>query len=238
MVFVHGAGTMQNVVDGWTVYSPNFKFHSVLTKRGFGVFEVDYRGSLGYGRDFRAGTYMYIGGKDLEDELAGLDYLKTLRWVDEERVGIYGGSYGGFMALMALFLAPERYAAAAALRFVSDWENYYRGNPWYCIQRLGKPEDNPAAYYRSSPIHFAENLEDPLLLLHGVRDNNVHFQDAAQLVERLIRLGKDFELMVYPVERHGFTEPESWIDEYARIEEFFIRHLQPAPVGPPAMRGN
>ena len=227
VVFVHGAGVMQNVVDGWTVYSPNFKFHSVLTKRGFGVFEVDYRGSLGYGRDFRAGTRMYIGGKDLQDELAGLDYLEKLRWVDSERIGIYGGSYGGFMALMALFLAPERYAAGAALRFVSDWENYYRGNPWYCIQRLGKPEDNPAAYYRSSPIHFAENLEDPLLLLHGVRDNNVHFQDAAQLTERLIRLGKDFELMVYPVERHGFTAPESWIDEYERIEEFFVRHLQP-----------
>lgn len=227
VVFVHGAGVMQNIVDGWTIYSPNFKFHSVLTRRGFGVFEVDYRGSLGYGRDFRAGTRMYIGGKDLEDELAGLDYLKTLHWVDEGRVGIYGGSYGGFMALMALFLAPDRYAAGAALRFVSDWENYYRGNPWYCIQRLGKPEDNPAAYYRSSPIHFAENLEDPLLLLHGVRDDNVHFQDAAQLVERLIRLEKDFELMMYPVERHGFTEPESWIDEYERIEEFFVRHLRP-----------
>jgi dipeptidyl aminopeptidase/acylaminoacyl peptidase len=227
VVFVHGAGSMQNVVDGWTIYSPNFKFHSVLTRRGFVVFEVDYRGSLGYGYDFRVGVHRYIGGKDFEDEIAGVDYLKTLSWVDPDRIGIYGGSYGGFMAIMALVRAPDVYAAGAALRFVSDWENYYRGNPWYCIERLGRPEENPAAYYRSSPIHFAENLEDPLLLLHGVRDDNVHFQDAAQLVERLIRLGKDFELMIYPVERHGFTEPESWIDEYARIEEFFVRHLRP-----------
>jgi dipeptidyl aminopeptidase/acylaminoacyl peptidase len=226
VVFVHGAGSMQNVVDGWTIYAPNFKFHSVLAQRGFVVFEVDYRGSLGYGHDFRAGVLMHMGGKDLDDELAGVDYLKTLPYVDASRIGIYGGSYGGFMALMALFLAPQEYACGAALRFVTDWENYYRGNPWYCIQRLGKPEDNPAAYYRSSPLHFAENLADPLLLLHGVRDDNVHFQDAAQLVERLIRAGKDFELMMYPVERHGFTEPESWIDEYGRMQRFFERHLQ------------
>jgi dipeptidyl aminopeptidase/acylaminoacyl peptidase len=226
VVFVHGAGSMQNVVDGWTIYSPNFKFHTVLTQRGFVVFEVDYRGSLGYGYDFRVGVHNYMGGKDLDDELAGIDYLKTLDWVEPTRIGIYGGSYGGFMALMAMFRAPDVYACGAALRFVSDWENYYRGNPWYCVERLGTPEENSAAYYRSSPIHFAEDLEGPVLLLHGVRDNNVHFQDAAQLVERFIRLGKDFELMIYPVERHGFTEPSSWIDEYERIEEFFVRHLQ------------
>jgi dipeptidyl aminopeptidase/acylaminoacyl peptidase len=227
VVFVHGAGIMQNVIDGWTAYAPNYKFHTVLTQRGFVVFEVDYRGSLGYGREFRAGTTTFIGGKDLEDELAGVEFLKALPFVDAAHIGIYGGSYGGFMALMALFHAPDDYAAGAALRFVADWENYYRGNPWYCIKRLGKPEDNPAAYYRSSPIHFAENLQDPLLLLHGMRDNNVHFQDAAQLVERLIRLGKDFDLMVYPAERHGFTRASSWIDEYQRILDFFVEHLQP-----------
>jgi dipeptidyl aminopeptidase/acylaminoacyl peptidase len=229
VVFVHGAGIMQNVIDGWTVYSPNWKFHTVLAQRGFVVFEVDYRGSLGYGRLFRAGTRGWIGGKDLQDELAGVEWLKTKPFVDAEHIGIYGGSYGGFMALMGLFHAPGTYAAGAALRFVSDWQNYYTGNPWYCIKRLGRPEDDPAGYYRSSPIHFAENLEDPLLLLHGVRDNNVHFQDAIQLIERLIRLGKNFDLMVYPVERHGFVRPSSWIDEYQRILDFFQEHLQGAP---------
>ena len=209
-VFVHGAGSMQNVVDGWTIYSPNYKFHTVLAEKGYAVFEVDYRGSLGYGRDFRTGVHDYIGGKDLDDELAGVDYLRTVPWVDTQRIGIYGGSYGGFMALMALFKAPETYACGAALRFVADWANYYRGNPWYCVQRLGHPDKNPAAYYRSSPIHFASGLQDPLLLLHGVRDDNVHFQDAAQLTERLIRLGKKFDLMMYPRESHGFTAAASW----------------------------
>jgi dipeptidyl aminopeptidase/acylaminoacyl peptidase len=178
-----------------------------------------------------------MGGKDLDDELAGLDYLAKQGFVDMQRVGIYGGSYGGFMALMALFNAPERYACGAALRFVADWENYYRGNPWYCVQRLGTPEANPQAYWRSSPIHFAANLNKPLLLLHGMRDDNVHFQDAAQLVERLIRLEKRFDLMIYPRESHGFTAPASWIDEYRRIEEFFVEHLRPErPLGNAAGR--
>jgi len=229
VVFVHGAGSMQNVVDGWTIYSPNYKFHTVLAEKGYAVFEVDYRGSLGYGRDFRTGVHNYIGGKDLDDELAGVDYLRKLPWVDAQRIGIYGGSYGGFMALMALFRAPDTYACGAALRFVADWANYYRGNPWYCVQRLGHPDKNPAAYYRSSPIHFAGGLQDPLLLLHGVRDDNVHFQDAAQLTERLIRLGKKFDLMMYPRESHGFTAVASWADEYRRIEEFFDAHLRPGP---------
>lgn len=237
VVFVHGAGSFQNVVDGWTIYSPNYKFHTVLAQKGYVVFEVDYRGSLGYGRDFRTGIYDHIGGKDLDDELAGVDYLRKLGDVDPARIGIYGGSYGGFMALMALFKSPGDFACGAALRFVSDWANYYRGNPWYCVQRLRTPEANPAGYYRSSPIHFAGGLEDPLLLLHGVRDDNVHFQDAAQLTERLIRLGKDFELMMYPRESHGFTAPASWIDEYRRIEAFFDRHLVPGGAGTPTSTG-
>jgi len=240
VVFVHGAGSMQNVVDGWTIYSPNYKFHTVLAEKGYAVFEVDYRGSLGYGRDFRTGVHDYIGGKDLDDELAGVDYLRTVPWVDTQRIGIYGGSYGGFMALMALFKAPETYACGAALRFVADWANYYRGNPWYCVQRLGHPDKNPAAYYRSSPIHFASGLQDPLLLLHGVRDDNVHFQDAAQLTERLIRLGKKFDLMMYPRESHGFTAAASWADEYRRIEDFFDAHLRPGstPLTPTDVGGS
>jgi dipeptidyl aminopeptidase/acylaminoacyl peptidase len=237
VVFVHGAGSMQNVVDGWTVYSPNFKFHTVLAQKGYVVFEVDYRGSLGYGRDFRTGVYLHLGGKDLDDELAGVDYLKTLDFVDASRIGIYGGSYGGFMTLMALFQSPQTYAAGAALRSVSDWANYYRGNPWYTTQRLRTPESQPQAYYRSSPIHFAEGLQDPLLLLHGVRDDNVHFQDVAQLTERLIRLGKKFEIMIYPRESHGFVGPESWIDEYRRIEAFFDRTLAAAPPGAGGVSG-
>lgn len=229
VVFVHGAGIMQNVLDGWTIYSPNFKFHHLLAERGFLVFEVDYRGSTGYGRDFRGGVRGHLGGVDLEDELAGLDYLAARGGVDPARIGIYGGSYGGFMALMALFREPERFAAGAALRFVSDWRSYHRGNPWYCRQRLGEPEKEPEAYRRSSPIEFASGLTKPLLLLHGVLDSNVPFQDCVRLVDALLAAGKKPDLMIYPREDHGFTEAASWVDEYERILGFFERHLRPAP---------
>ena len=227
VIFVHGAGIQQNVVEGWSQYSPNFKFATVLSQRGFVVFEVDYRGSTGYGRDFRTDVAGHLGGKDLDDEVSAVEYLKALPCVDPQRIGIYGGSYGGFMAEMALFQYPDLFAAAAALRPVADWSNYYRSNTYYCLQRLGVLEDQPEAYRRSSPINFAQSLQDPLLLLHGVLDSNVPFQDTVQLTDRLQYYGKPFELMIYPREDHTFTEAESWIDQYSRILDFFVRQLNP-----------
>ncbi|MBI1805250.1 MAG: S9 family peptidase [Ignavibacteria bacterium] len=224
VVFVHGAGYLQNVFRGWSYYYHEYMFHHRLTQRGYVVFEVDYRGSAGYGHDFRTDVHLYLGGKDLQDELDGLEYLSRLGYIDTQRVGIYGGSYGGFMTLMGLFLS-DKYACGAALRAVSSWENYYKHNPWYTEARLGKPEENPDAYKKSSPLTFADSLKKPLLILHGMVDDNVFFQDAVQLINRLQKAGKKFEVMMYPDEAHSFTQPESWYDEYSRIEEFFDRYL-------------
>jgi dipeptidyl aminopeptidase/acylaminoacyl peptidase len=102
VVFVHGAGYLQNVFRGWSYYYREYMFHQRLTQKGYVVFEVEYRGSAGLGRDFRTDVYMHLGGKDLQDELDGLEYLKRLGYIDSARVGIYGGSYGGFIALMGL----------------------------------------------------------------------------------------------------------------------------------------
>ena len=225
VVFVHGAGYLQNVERAWSTYFREYMFHTRLTQRGYIVFEVEYRGSAGYGRDFRTDVYMHLGGKDLQDEVDGIEYLKQLGYIDHSRVGIYGGSYGGFLALMGLFLT-DKYACGAALRAVTSWENYYRHNSWYTEQRLGKPDDNPEAYRISSPITYADSLKKPLLILHGMVDDNVFFQDAVQLIKKLQRSGKKFELMVYPDEAHSFTEPESWYDEYSRIEQFFDKYLK------------
>ncbi len=225
VVFVHGAGYLQNVYRGWSYYYREYMFHHRLTQRGYVVFEVEYRGSAGLGRNFRTDVYMHLGGKDLDDELDGLEYLKRLGYIDAGRVGIYGGSYGGFMALMGLFRS-DAYACGAALRAVTSWENYYRHNMWYTEARLGKPEDHPEEYKISSPITYADSLKKPLLILHGMVDDNVFFQDAAQLIAKLQKSGKPFELMVYPDESHSFNAPESWYDEYSRIEEFFDRHLK------------
>ena len=228
VIFVHGAGYLQNTINGWNNYYREFMFNELLVQKGYVVLDIDYRGSSGYGRDWRTDVYDFLGGKDYDDHLDAIDYMIKNYAVDAKRVGVYGGSYGGFMAEMLAFRAPEKIAAAAALRPVADWKNYYASSPGYTAQRLGFPDKNPEAYKRSSPISYADGLKTHLLILHGLSDTNVHVQDSMQLVEKLVRLGKTpyFETMFYPSEDHGFVRPESWTDEYERILAFFEKHLK------------
>ncbi|HEY0546092.1 MAG TPA: S9 family peptidase [Pyrinomonadaceae bacterium] len=228
VVFVHGAGYLQDIINGWSYYYREAMFNHILTERGYVVLEIDYRGSSGYGREWRTDVYDYLGGLDFQDHLDGIDFIVKNYAVDAARVGMYGGSYGGFMAELAAMRAPEHVACAAALRPVADWKNYFASSPVYTTERLGFPDKNPEAYKRSSPITYAEKLSRPLLILHGMVDDNVHFQDSAQLIDKLIKLGKSeyFEVMFYPNENHSFTKPESWTDEYERILRFFEQHLK------------
>ncbi len=229
VIFVHGAGYLHNVHKYWSSYYREYMFHHLLAARGYVVLDIDYRGSAGYGRDWRTAIYRHMGGKDLTDQIDGARWLVEHEGIESfERIGIYGGSYGGFITLMALFTAPESFGAGAALRAVTDWAHY---NHWYTGRILNLPHDDDEAYRRSSPIYFAEGLEDPLLIAHGMVDTNVHFQDVVRLAQRLIELGKtNWEMAVYPVENHGFVEPSSWTDEYRRILELFERHLGGRPV--------
>jgi dipeptidyl aminopeptidase/acylaminoacyl peptidase len=232
VVFVHGAGSLQNVFKGWSFsYWREYMFNQYLTKQGYYVVEVDYRHSTGYGRKFREDVTGWMGKYETEDIEDGLAYLaENYPAADTSRVGIYGGSYGGFMALYAVGVAPEHFDAAAALRSVTNWENYYYTNPWYTKPRLGTPEADSANYARSSPITYADSLQKPVLLLHGLIDNNVGFQDAVQYIERLIQTGnEDFDMMMYPSERHSFRDPDAWYDEYRRIYEFFEEKLKSNP---------
>ncbi|MFL6468174.1 MAG: alpha/beta fold hydrolase [Pyrinomonadaceae bacterium] len=228
VVFVHGAGYLQNTINGWNNYYREFMFNELLTQKGYVVLDIDYRGSAGYGRDWRTDVYDFLGGKDFDDHIDAIDYMVKNYSVDQKRIGAYGGSYGGFMAAMLATRAPERIAAVAALRPVMDWKNYYATNPQYTAQRLGFPDKNPEAYKRSSPITYADKLERPMLILHGMSDDNVHVQDSMQMIEKLVRLGKTqfFESMLYPSENHGFVRPESWTDEYERILALFEKHLK------------
>jgi dipeptidyl aminopeptidase/acylaminoacyl peptidase len=228
VVFVHGAGYLQNVINGWNNYYREFMFNELLTQKGYVVLDIDYRGSAGYGRDWRTDVYDFLGGKDYDDHIDAIDFMVKNYAVNPSKVGVYGGSYGGFMAEMLAFRAPEKIAAAAALRPVADWKNYYASSPVYTAQRLGLPDKNPEAYKRSSPISYADGLKTQLLILHGMVDDNVHVQDSQQLIEKLIRVGKTpyFEAMLYPSENHGFVRPTSWTDEYSRILAFFEKNLK------------
>jgi dipeptidyl aminopeptidase/acylaminoacyl peptidase len=223
VIFVHGAGYLHNVHNWWSTYYREYMFHHLLAERGYVVLDIDYRGSAGYGRDWRTAIYRHMGGKDLTDQVDGVKYLIANEGVDAGRVGIYGGSYGGFITLMALFTEQESFGAGAALRSVTDWAHYNHG---YTGRILNLPQDDDEAYRRSSPIYHAEGLQAPLLIAHGMVDTTVHFSDVVRLAQRLIELGKtDWEMAVYPVENHGFVEPSSWTDEYRRILELFERHL-------------
>lgn len=228
VVFVHGAGSLQNVYKGWSnSYWREYMFHHFLAREGYVVIEVDYRHSLGYGRKFREDVTNWMGKYELEDMIDGIDYVAKDGYIDVDRVGVYGGSYGGFMALYAVHLAPDRFHAAAALRAVTNWENYYYANPWYTGPRLGHPDTHRENYDRSSPLMFADSLSRPALILHGLIDDNVGFQDAMQYIERLIQSGNtEFDLMVYPSERHSFTSPAAWYDEYLRIFNYFERYIK------------
>lgn len=219
VIFVHGAGYLQNVHKWWSSYFREYMFHNLLTDLGYTVIDIDYRGSAGYGRDWRTGIYRHMGGKDLSDQVDGAKYLMENYGIDKDKIGIYGGSYGGFITLMALFNEADTFTSGAALRSVTDWAHYNHG---YTANILNEPFNDPIAYERSSPIYFAEGLKGNLLIAHGMLDVNVHFQDVVRLAQRLIELGKDnWEMAVYPAEDHGFVEPSSWTDEYKRILKLF-----------------
>lgn len=219
VLFVHGAGYLQNAHKWWSNYFREYMFNNLLADNGYYVMDIDYRGSSGYGRDWRTGIYRHMGGKDLSDHVDAAQYLIKNFGVNPKNIGLYGGSYGGFISLMGMFTEPEVFAAGAALRPVTDWANYNHG---YTSNILNEPFNDSIAYRKSSPFYFADGLKGHLLICHGMVDVNVHYQDAVKLTQRLIELGKDnWELASYPMEDHGFVEPSSWTDEYKRIFKLF-----------------
>jgi dipeptidyl aminopeptidase/acylaminoacyl peptidase len=225
VVFIHGAGYLQNVDRWWSHdYYREYMFQHILMDHGFLVIDVDYRGSAGYGRDWRTAVYEHMGGKDLDDIVDAAKYVVAEHGVNPKKIGLYGGSYGGFLTLMGMFTQPDVFAAGAALRPVSDWAYYNHG---YTSEILNLPQTDSEAYRKSSPIYFAQGLKGALLICHGMVDTNVEFQDTVRLIQKLIELHKEnWQVAVYPVENHSFVEASSWTDEYKRILKLFEANLK------------
>lgn len=223
VVHAHGCGECaQAVTKGWGSPGPRL-YANFLHRKGYVAASVDYRGSSGYGHANRTYAYRRMGIPDIDSALPLLDLLAERYGVDPRRIGVYGGSYGGFFTLMSLFRHPGRYAAGVALYPVTDWAHYNQG---YTSRILnGSPADDPEAYRRSSPIYYAEGLADALQIQHGLVDDNVQIQDVFRLAQRLIELRKDFDLVVYPVEDHGWDEVPSRRDSYRRMTRWFDTHL-------------
>jgi len=228
IIRVHGAGWAQGVYRRWTNTLP---FLHYLVQEGYIVLNLDYRGSRGYGRDFRTGIYRHMGETEVRSGLAAVEYLVTEQYVDRERIGLFGGSYGGFFTLMSMFKHPGVFKAGAVRAPVTDWAHYNHG---YTTRILNAPYDDTEAYERSSPIYLAEGLEDHLLIQHGVQDDNVHFQDSVRLAQRLLELRKEnWEIMIYPVEAHSLqNEDYNRYDVMRRRVDLFNRVLLRTPVSP------
>lgn len=160
-----------------------------------------------------------MGDRDVASAVAAVPFLKEKYNVNPDRIGLYGCSYGGFFTLMALFKHPGVFKGGVAQCSVTDWAHY---NHWYTARILnGAPASDSAAYRASSPIYFAAGLKDRLVLQHGLVDNNVMYQDAARLAQRLMELGKDFDFVTYPIEAHGWTT--SWLkrDSQRRMQKLW-----------------
>ncbi|HET7922360.1 MAG TPA: prolyl oligopeptidase family serine peptidase [Gammaproteobacteria bacterium] len=230
VVFIHGAGYLQDAHSGWSYYFHELMFHTFLNQHGYVVLDMDYRGSAGYGRDWRTAIYRQMGHPEVEDIEDGVHWLERNYHVDPKRLGEYGGSYGGFMTYMMMFRRPELFQAGAALRPVGDWADY---NDGYTSNILNRPNIDPEAYYDSSPINYAGQLKNHLLILQGMQDDNVFFIDTVHMVQKLQELRKaNFDVMFYPAEHHDFKAPYSWLDEYRRIWRLFNTYVNPPAADP------
>ena len=236
IVWIHGDGVNQGY-DGWHVqrnYAVYYSFHQYLLQKGYVVIMPDYRGSIGYGKAWREGVYMDVGGKDAKDAWMVTNYLKTLPYVDMDRVGVWGLSYGGFFTLIAVTDQPRLFRAAVDVAGVVDYAMYYE-DPYHggwTASRIGTPQQNPKVYDNASPLSHVDRLERPLLVLHGTSDVNVPYLHSVRLIDELLKKGKGdlVSFMTYPGEFHYFTREHVLRDAWHRVEDFFDANLKTAAV--------
>jgi dipeptidyl aminopeptidase/acylaminoacyl peptidase len=232
IVWIHGDGVNQNY-DGWHIqrnYAVYYSFHQYLLQQGYVVIAPDYRGSIGYGSAWRDGVFMDVGGQDFMDAAFAAHYLKTLPYVDADRLGVWGLSYGGFFTLLAVTQMPTLYRAAVDVAGVADYAMYYE-DPFHgswTESRIGKPDENRDVYSKASPVSHIDKLARPLLVLHGTADVNVPYLHSVRVIDEALKHGKGdlVEFMTYPGEFHYFTREHVLRDAWNRVDRFFAKYLK------------
>ena len=202
---------------------------AALASRGYICIAPNPRGSTGYGLDFQKANFQDLGGGDLKDEIAGVEFLKATDYVDPKKIGITGGSYGGFMTLMAVGKVPDIWAAAMELYGIIDWSTMLKSSDpplnEYLKALLGSPEQNRKIYDADSPISYIRNERAPLLVLQGDNDPRVPKEEAQQVVDILKKEGHLVDVHYYPNEGHGFVKRENQIDSIRRTIAWFDQYL-------------
>ncbi len=221
LISVYGGPHVQIVRNAWG--GPGYLWHEILAEKGYIIFSLDNRGSWGRGHAFETPIYHHMGKIELQDQLAGVKYLKSLGYVDPARIGINGGSYGGYMTLEALFNASDVFKAGIADAPVTDWKLY---DTIYTERYMGRPQENPEGYKESSPVNQAANIHGKLMLVHGTGDDNVHFANSVELLNAMIDgFRYPDQVMVFPGRGHGISDPAARVLSIQRTLEFILGSL-------------
>ena len=220
LMYVYGGPGSQTVTDEWT--SITYAWHQLMAERGYIVVSVDGRGTGGRGRAFKNQVYLRLGELETRDQVEAARYLASLDYVDGDRIGIYGSSYGGYMTLLALSRGDGIFRAGVSRAPVTDWRLY---DTIYTERYMWLPRENRDGYEQGAPLTHAADLQGRLLLLHGTGDDNVHFQNSARMVERLQEAGKQFDFMIYPNKTHAIRGLEANLHLYTMMTEFLLENL-------------
>ena len=220
IVYVYGGPHVQVVNNQW---GRDFVFHQYLQQQGYLVFSLDNRGSANRGTRFEFPIHKQMSLLEVRDQARGVDHLKTLPFVDPERIGVYGWSYGGYMTLMAMMQAPEAFNVGVAGAPVTDWRLY---DTHYTERYMSTPTANPEGYRLANVITHVDNLKGQLLVIHGMADDNVLLNHSTLLFREMQKKRIPFESMVYPNETHGFRDPDINVHRTRLMMAFFERHLR------------
>jgi dipeptidyl-peptidase-4 len=220
LVYTYGGPHAQVVRNGWG--GANFLWHQLMAQKGYIIFSLDNRGSAGRGHAFEAPLHFRMGAQELSDQRDGVRYLRSLSYVDANRIGIWGWSYGGHMTLHAMFEAADDFKVGVAGGPVTDWRYY---DTIYTERYLGLPQKNEKGYQDSSPVKYAGQLKGKLLIAHGTGDDNVHYANTLAVINDLIEAGKYVEVLAFPGRGHGVSDPPARRVLMQRVTQFFLDNL-------------
>ena len=221
LIDVYGGPQVQYVRNAWE--GRNFLWLEMMAEKGYVIFRLDNRGSYNRGHAFETSIYHQLGKVELQDQLAGVNYLKSLPYVDPSRIGIWGWSYGGYMTLYAMTHAGDTFKAGVSVAPVSDWRLY---DSIYTERYMGRPQDDPEAYKNSSPVNRIASLKGKLMLAHGTGDDNVHFANTSEVLSEMIAHGSyPADVMIFPGRGHSIGDSPARIELFGRIADFFLKNL-------------
>ncbi len=220
LVYTYGGPHAQVVRNAWG--GANFLWHQLMAQKGYIIFSLDNRGSAGRGHAFESPLHFRLGALELSDQRDGVQHLKSLPYVDSNRIGIWGWSYGGHMTLHAMFEAGDDFKVGFAGGPVTDWRYY---DSIYTERYLGLPQKNEKGYQDSSPVKYAAQLKGKVLIAHGTGDDNVHFANTLSVINDLIEAGKYVEVLAFPGRGHGVSDPPARRVLMQRVTQFFLDNL-------------